>query len=308
MKRFGVLWAGVLALGLVAGCGGSADDGGSAAPSTPGASPAASAPASSTPTGPLGTEAYQAQLATIEKSLAGDLRSLTRVRTAEALAETMANLTKSLNAASSQLSDTTVIRRLNAGHRSLQAGLDTAVASLADSDTVELNARCGGVAYTSQKIQRQLRTDLKAAIAALQKLKLTFGAALPDPGPAPDDERPDNGEVLIRDGDSGSGRLKVTNGTPKDVAVSIVGDGTPPSEPQVMMFVQANKSAMISRIGGAYRIYYKSGTDWNAERRQFSADCSFQKFDQAVKRNETWQVNLEPTVDGNASTTEVEAY
>ncbi|MFI6829080.1 hypothetical protein ACIBG5_18380 [Kribbella sp. NPDC050241] len=307
MKRFCVLWAGVAVLGLVAGCGGPAEDDASGAPSTP-AGASSSAPASSTPTGPLGTAAYQAELTKLEQGLAKDLRSLTRVRTAEALAQTMTSLAESLNTAASRLADSTVTSRLTAVHELLQDSLGTAAVSLADSDQAELNARCGGVAYTSQKVQRTLRADLKTAIAALTKLKLKFGATLPDPGPAPDNERPDNGEILVREGDSGTGRIKVTNGTANDVAISVVNDGDPPSEPHVMMFVQANKAATITRIGGTYRIYYKSGTDWNSERRQFSAGCTFQKFDRSFGRNESWQVNLEPTVDGNASTTEVEAY
>ncbi len=113
---------------------------------------------------------------------------------------------------------------------------------------------------------------------------------------------------MIRSGDGGIGRLKVTNGTANDVAVSIVTDGKPPGKPHVMMYVQAGKTATISRIGGAYHIYFKSGADWNPTRRQFGEDCTFQKFDQAFGRNEGWQVNLKPTIGGNAKTTEVEAY
>jgi hypothetical protein len=75
-----------------------------------------------------------------------------------------------------------------------------------------------------------------------------------------------------------------------------------------MMYIQAGKTSTATRIGGGYRIYFKSGTDWNPDRKQFSADCSFQKFDQTFDRNESWQVNLEPVVGGNAKTTEVEAY
>ena len=242
--------------------------------------------------------------------MAGDLRALTRVRTAEGLIEAMDGLASSLNTASSQLGETTVTSRLTGVHQVLQARLRVAAASMSgsNSDRVELNARCGGVAYTSQKVQRQLLADLNSAIVALRKLKLRFGSTLPDPGPEPEDMRPSNGDVLVRSGATGIGRLRVTNGTSKDVAVSVVSTGQPPSKPHVMVYIQARKIATISRIGGAYALYFKSGSDWNAKRRQFSADCSFQKFDQSFGRNEGWQIDLQPTIAGNASTSEVEAY
>jgi hypothetical protein len=113
---------------------------------------------------------------------------------------------------------------------------------------------------------------------------------------------------VVRRGPEGAGRLKITNGTAKDVAVSIVGDGQPPGRPQVMVYVRAKKSTSVNGIGGAYHLYFKSGTDWNPEHRKFYSDCSFQKFDQTFGRNQGWQVNLQPVPGGNADTTEVEAY
>ena len=274
-------------LAVLAGCSGMPEETPVASsPSTIGTTSAPAPAASVPPAGPLGSAAYQAELTKLEQSLAGPLRTLTRVRTAEGLTEAMTRLADSLNAASSQLADLTVTTRLTAVHEVLQDSLGSAAEILSNSDRTEANARCGGVAYTSQKVQRQL----------------------PDPGPAPKAVRPSNGAIVIRSGPTGTGRLKVTNGTANDVAVSIVTDGKPPAKPHVMTYIQAGKAATISRIGGAYHVYFKSGTDWNATRRQFGEDCSFQKFEQAFGRNESWQVNLEPTLGGNAKTTEVEAY
>ncbi len=272
-----------------------------------------SAPApveSVTPPEPIGSAAYQAELTRLEQTLAADLRALTRVRTAEGLIQAMDGLASALNMASSELAETTVTSRLTGVHKVVQAQLRSAATSMSGSksESVELNARCGGVAYTSQKVQRQLRTDLNSAIVSLNKLRLRFGNTLPDPGPEPADGRPSNGDTLVRSGAAGIGRLRVTNGTSKDVAVSVVSTGQPPSKPHVMVYIQARKTATMSRIGGAYTLYFKSGSDWNAKRRQFSADCSFQKFDRSFGRNEGWQVDLEPTIAGNASTSEVEAY
>ena len=296
-------------LAVLAACAGSPEQNpAGSSPSSTGTA-AAPAPASSVPpAAPLGQAAYQAELSRIDQVLAGPLRTLTRVRTAEALAQAMNTLAESLDTASTRLSDLTVNNRLSGVHEVLQDRLGVAAASLSRSEQTELNARCGGVAYTSQKVQRQLRAELNGAILPLQRLKLTFGRTLPDPGPEPEAVRPPSGDVLVRRGDSGTGRLEITNGTPKDVAVSIVGADQPPSKPDVMVYVRAGKSTTVNRIGGAYRVYFKSGTDWSASRRQFSADCSFQKFDQTFGRNQGWQINLQPVPGGNAKTTEVEAY
>ncbi|NIK56059.1 hypothetical protein [Kribbella shirazensis] len=305
MKRWVALCAGTA---LLAGCGGEPEP----APSPVATASSSSAPAaaSSEPTaGPLGTAAYQAELSRIDQVLAGSTRALTRVRTAEALGEAMSTLAESLNTIAIRLAALKVTSRLTAVHTLLQERIGVAATRLTSSaeQTVE-DARCGGAAYTSQKVQRQLRADLGGALVQLQRLKLAFGQTLPDPGPAPKDERPDSGAVLVRRGPEGLGRLKITNGTAKDVAVSIVGDGQPPGSPQLMVYLQATKSTTVNRIGGAYHLYFKSGADWDADRRQFRSGCSFKKFDQTFTRNQGWQVNLQPRPDGNADTTEIEAY
>jgi hypothetical protein len=303
MNRFAVLCAGLV---LVTACGQPPVP--EVLTTPPVSTTPVQAPVVATPRGPLGSAAYQAELTKIEQSLAGDLRALTRVRTAEALTQTMESLASSLSTAAEDLAELSVTTRLAGVHKVLYGRLENAAESLSTSDRTELNARCGGVPYTSQKVQRQLRADLNSAIVLLRKLELRFGSTLPDPGPEPAAVRPSNGDVLIRRGPTGSGRLRVTNGTTKDVAISIVSTGQPPGKPHVMMYVQARKTATITRIGGPYSIYFKTGTDWNSKRRQFSADCTFQKFAQSFEPDEAWQVDLKPTITGNAPTTEVEAY
>ncbi|MEU4190542.1 hypothetical protein AB0E69_01490 [Kribbella sp. NPDC026611] len=269
----------------------------------------APAPASSVPpAGPLGSAAYQAELARIDQVLAKPAQALTRVRTAEGLTEAMGTLATTMNTVATRLADLQVTSRLTAVHQLLQERLGVAATTLGKSDEAEENARCGGAAYTSQKIQRQLLADLAGALEPMERLKLKFGSTLPDPGPAPKLETPSSGEILVRKGPEGTGRLKLTNGTAKDVAVSIVTEGKPPGQPQLLVYLQATKSTMIDRIGGAYQIYFKSGSEWNPDRKQFSANCAFQKFDQTFGKNQGWQVNLQPTPGGNAKTTEVEAY
>jgi hypothetical protein len=72
--------------------------------------------------------------------------------------------------------------------------------------------------------------------------------------------------------------------------------------------VKAGRRATITRIGGGYSVYFKTGKGWNSRVHQFSSNCSFQKFDQPFGRNESWQIGLQPTTFGNASTSDVDAY
>ncbi|WP_405062546.1 hypothetical protein OG474_13135 [Kribbella sp. NBC_01505] len=301
MKQVAVVGA---LLCVLAGCGAPLVNG----TDTPPVSGGTAAVASSAPKGPLGQAAYQAELTKAEQSLAVSLRALTRAQTAEGLAQAMDDVSKSLNTASGRLAGLTVEGRLSAVHQLLQDRIGVAAYKLSDSEQAELDARCGGGAYTSQKVQRQLRVDLAPALAALTKLKLVFGGTLPNPGAAPKPERPVNGATVVRTGKAGTGRLEITNGTAKDVAISVVTDGKPPREPHVMTYIRAGKAAAITRIGGAYHLYYKSGADWSSARRQFGTGCSYLKFDQAFGPDKSWKINLNPTVSGNASTSEVEAY
>ncbi|MFI5690891.1 hypothetical protein ACIA58_03540 [Kribbella sp. NPDC051586] len=257
----------------------------------------------------MGTAAYQAELTRIDQVLAGPAQRLARVRTAEGLSDAMTTLAESLNTISVRLAALKVTPRLSAVHDLLLVRIGVAATQLSGlAEETEDDARCGGVAYTSQNVQRQLRADLGPALVMQQRLKLTFGKTLPNPGPAPEQVRPDSGEVLVRRGPTGSGQLKITNGTAKDVAVSIVTDGRPPSSPQVMVYIQATRTTTVNKIGGAYHLYFKSGSSWDPDQRKFRSDCAFKKFDQTFGRNQGWQVNLRPTAGGNADTTEVEAY
>jgi hypothetical protein len=86
------------------------------------------------------------------------------------------------------------------------------------------------------------------------------------------------------EGTDATGRLEVDNGLSTDVAVSVVNGS--PTNPRVMMYVKAGKTATITRIGGGYSVYFETGKGWNSRARQFSGNYGFQKFDQLFKRNE----------------------
>ncbi|MGZ0150448.1 hypothetical protein ACXJJ3_25545 [Kribbella sp. WER1] len=304
MRRWVALCVG---LGVLTACGGDPER---PDPAVSASNSAVPAPVSSVPLGaPLSLSAYQEELGRIDQVLGGSAQALTRVRTAEGLGEAITTLAQSLNTIGIRLAALTVASRLSAVHQLLQERIGVAATRLTGSlDQTEEDARCGGVAFTSQRVQRQLRADLSTALAELRRLKLKFGTTLPDPGPAPKEQRPASGEVLVRRGTQGSGRLKITNGTAKDVAISIVNDGRPPGSPQLMIYIRASQTTTVNRIGGTYHLYFKSGADWDAQRRKFRSDCSFKKFAQTFTPDQGWQINLQPSPNGNATTTEVEAY
>ncbi len=312
MRRISVsLTAGVAVLALVAGCGGAKDD---AAPasgqssstaepttlSTPVAAPV------STPVGPLTEAEYQKGLTELDKRLASEIQALGRVRSEDRLTTAINNLAETLKTESTAIGALKVTKRVGAANRQLQLRLKAAATTLSGTSTDDVG--CGGLAYVSQAVQRQLTANLAVAVSQLKTVGLRFGSTLPDLGPEPADVRPSNGDIIVRTGSGGIGRLQVKNGTSQDVAVAVVKTGGAPNKPHVLMYVQAKKTATINRIGGAYTLYFKSGKDWSPKRRQFSSDCSFSKFDQGFGKNQGWQVDLQPSALGNAPTSGVDPF
>lgn len=314
MKKLLCVTVGLAVVGLATGCGTSSkDDAGTLTTHTTSETPVAvetPTPVATKPAGPLSAAEYQTSLSGLDGRLAPAIKALSTANTGPTLSTAMTDLAQVLQTEAGTLAEVKPPAAAAAAHKALLARLKAAGESVdaLDASDTEANAKCGGVVYTSQGVQRKLTADLASAVAALKKVGIRFGSTLPNLGPAPTGQRPSNGDVIVRSGSRGSGRLQVENGTDKDVAISIVTDGQPPAKPHVMMFVQAKKTATVSRIGGKYHIYYKTGKDWNAQRRQFSSDCSFSKFDQGFGKNEGWKIGLKPSIAGNASTSDVDAF
>ncbi|MEV8374055.1 hypothetical protein AB0P21_15040 [Kribbella sp. NPDC056861] len=321
MRRTLSISVGVAVLALVAGCGGSDDkklanvdptpsETSTSAPTeptseptpTPTAEPSTPAP----PAGPLTQAQYQTALIRLDQRIAGDINALGTVKTEDSLTAAMENLAQTLSTESTAVGALKPPARAVAANRVLQLRLKAAGTVLASGDTS--NVGCGGLAFVSQAVQRQLVNTLSVAVTQLRTLGLVFGRTLPDLGAEPADTRPSNGDIIIRSGAGGSGALRVKNGSTVDVAVSIVSPGKAPGKPHIMMYVQAKKTATVYRIGGGYSLYIKSGKDWNPKRRQFSSDCSFKKFDQPFAKNQGWEVQLQPSVLGNAKSSKVDPY
>jgi hypothetical protein len=154
-------------------------------------------------------------------------------------------------------------------------------------------------------------SSLKALTEDLaKKAKISFGQAMMPASP----ERPEtldrrgvNGKVFQRSGPRGSGRLRITNDDDSDVVVAVATGGNP-RKPQASIYVRANSSATLTGIRGTYSVYFKTGSDWDAARRSFTENCSYESFQQFFDQRSDWRINLRKTELGNARTIEVPAF
>lgn len=129
----------------------------------------------------------------------------------------------------------------------------------------------------------------------------------PAPPPAPLlNRRGENGQVVQEDGLVGSGSLRITNGNSADFVV-VVTNGDPKA-PQATIYVQGNSEATLSGIAGTYFVYLKTGTDWDDVALGFTRDRDFQKFDDPFDAESDWEITLQPSIGGNASTSDVPAF
>ncbi|MCP2166787.1 hypothetical protein [Goodfellowiella coeruleoviolacea] len=151
--------------------------------------------------------------------------------------------------------------------------------------------------------------SLDNARQGLAALGLTLDGVLPPEPAAPalPSRRADNGQIIQRTGKGGNGELEIDNNTGADHTISVVTGGNP-SEPQVMVYVRANSTARVNRIAGTYQVYLKSGTDWDAERRGFTRDCAFEKFDEPFDQSSDWEISLAETTSGNAESSVVPPF
>ncbi|MQY31909.1 hypothetical protein NRB56_75210 [Nocardia sp. RB56] len=140
-----------------------------------------------------------------------------------------------------------------------------------------------------------------------QRAAFTTTSHSPAPPPAPLlSRRAGNGEVVQNNGLVGSGALRITNGNSADFAVVVTNQS--PSAPQATIYVQGNSEATLNGIDGTYFVYLKSGVDWDPATLGFTRNRNFQKFDDPFDADSDWHITLQPTIGGNASTSDVPAF
>ncbi|MEV0685804.1 MULTISPECIES: hypothetical protein [Nocardia] len=118
--------------------------------------------------------------------------------------------------------------------------------------------------------------------------------------------RADNGAVVQQNGLNGSGELKIVNGNSSDCAIVVT--SSDPKSPQATIYVQGNSNATLSGIAGSYFVYMKYGTDWDQAALGFTRDQEFSKFDDVFDADTEWEITLQPSIGGNASTSDVPSF
>ncbi|MEV0546172.1 hypothetical protein [Nocardia salmonicida] len=118
--------------------------------------------------------------------------------------------------------------------------------------------------------------------------------------------RGENGAVVQQDGLVGAGKLDIVNGNSDDFAV-VVTNGDP-KKPQATIYVQGNSSATLNGIDGTYYVYLKTGKDWDEATLAFTREREFQKFDDQFDGDSDWEITLQPSIGGNASTSDVPSF
>ncbi|MFD8707135.1 hypothetical protein ACFV1W_31875 [Kitasatospora sp. NPDC059648] len=118
----------------------------------------------------------------------------------------------------------------------------------------------------------------------------------------------DNGTMVSKGKLRGDGVFKVDNGTKKDAVVSLVLNGKTVHS----MFVAKGQKADIEGVeDGTYDVYVSEGVDWDSEAKAFTQSCAFTKFDdnfpfETGRTSTSWEITLQPVVDGNAKTNDVD--
>ncbi|MET1071107.1 MAG: hypothetical protein ABWY11_00525 [Umezawaea sp.] len=291
----------VLAVGVAAVAGCSDGGGKAAAPTT-----------SSTPV-PLAPTEYQAALTKFDEAVRPVLDRAHAAGSDVDFGAAQQELVEVLDAQSILLEKLVPPAAVATAHDSLARGLGTASLGVrAVSVAAAAPNSCGITEPTlpaaKTAVDDKVRDLGQAYFAPLTTLGFQVGSFVPPPAVAPvlEERRAGNGEVVLRNGGQGPGTLKISNGSAGDIAVSVVsGD---PSNPQVTVYVQGSSDTSVSGISGDYEVYFKSGVDWDAGRNGFTRDCSFEKFDDLFTGESDWQIDLQATPAGNASTSDVPAF
>ncbi|WP_371482434.1 hypothetical protein [Kitasatospora sp. NBC_00315] len=117
----------------------------------------------------------------------------------------------------------------------------------------------------------------------------------------------DNGTLVREGGRDGEGELTIENGGSSDAVLSLALDGKSVHS----IYVGQGKNATLKGIeDGTYTVYFAGGTDWDPGTKAFTRNCGFSKFDDTMafetgRTYTTWTLTLQPTVGGNATTSDV---
>lgn len=309
----------VTILALVAtGCAGSGPTANAPDPTsaTSVASPGSSAPPSSAaPPEPLSKDAYQKLLTSSERTVRKALdqamaaKSLQQLKASAKSLVTVARKESARFAAAVPPSGV----RSNGDISSLLAAVDP------DADPGKAKANECGIKPTKaeqlvtakRRVLGSIPAEAVQGITAdLKRAGYSWGGKLLPKQPSfpkKKKRRADNGEIIERNGRRGSHSLQITNDTEDDVVVAAVTKN--PKKPMASIYVRANSSATLGRLAPkTYSVYYKTGTDWDDDRKTFTRGCSFEKFQLPFTPESNWRIELQKRIGGNAQTDPTEPF
>lgn len=193
-----------------------------------------------------------------------------------------------------------------------QTALVAALKQLAkDATTVRSDIKSRGVCALSSAGAElgasQGLADVSAALGKLTAAGYSTTFAAPQL-PKQQSRSLDNGTMVSKGKLRGDGEFKVDNGSKTDAVVSLVLNGRAVHS----MFVAKGQKADIQGVeDGTYDVYVSQGADWDSATKAFTQSCAFTKFEdnfpfETGRTSTSWSITLQPVVDGNAKTNDVD--
>ncbi|GAB3419729.1 hypothetical protein GCM10027569_47020 [Flindersiella endophytica] len=296
----------VLALGGLVAC--SSDDPGD---STGGASSSPTKTATPTPT--VDPNDYQADVATAIKPLA---TALAAIPAGKGLPGVDKQLTQTTSAASDAITALQAIRppdNATTQHAALIESLNQLVTDLSGvQESVGDKELCAPSSVLSSLGGLESFSQLPAAVKGLGSAGITVQLSVPKT-PKAQNRRLSNGTFVRPGNRSGRGRLEIDNGTESDTIITLAKG----KSAAFTVYVRSGAKFTVKGVkDGSYTIYYSIGEDWDAGSKSFTRNCGFKKFDDIAVFKTVYgggyvqttvqQIGLQPTVGGNATTTDVD--
>ncbi|MFD0660262.1 hypothetical protein [Thermocatellispora tengchongensis] len=286
------------------GPGGPAGDGATAVETAP---PATPTPATLTP------EAYRVQLDAVRGPVrdalskvasAGSLKSLeSRADDAEdalnEAASTLAALTPPAEVAAQHADFVDALRGMSAGMGDLRVAVDSRSVCTASGALASLGK------------SGELK-ELQEAADALSDVGDYPSDVVSVKARAETSRRLPNGRYLRSESRNGRGNLAINNGGSRDAVVTLLRG----KKRVISVYVRKKSKFTVAGVrDGKYRVYFTTGTDWDARERSFSRSCSFQRFEDSFPfkttytatqvRWQNWRITLHAIKGGNAQTGDV---
>lgn len=265
----------------------------------------------------LTTEEYQGLLTGLEQAVQPPIDRLAAATSVDEVTVARSELVAAMQAQMEVFRNADPPEDATSQHGAVLTFLQSApqLAALTPPDTAP--DECGIVPTPEEQTalaKADVREELAVAAATLTndtmaRAGLSFGGNLVPPAvelPAEQNRRGENGAVLDRNGPHGRGTLEINNGGDSDAVVAAV--ASDPKAPLASVYVRGNSTARITGIAGTYQVYFKSGEDWDEERKAFTRDCSFQKFDDVFSADSAWRITITPVIGGNATSSDVPPF